>query len=180
QLIRLERNRRDDSMSAAAILFAKFRQILPMWTFRPWIRANGHLGADGRLADANAVDALWEQVVGDEFVVAVQVMVTHVEFDYAVDTLGHPLHDLDRFEVVCMESFKHRAYLGNFDDIGQGLVLNLANDLVYEFGIMARLDDEHQFHRRVFEFHCSLCISKLCAIDDIGTVYKVFEFRHRT
>ena len=66
-------------MAAAAIAFAELSQIDQAIGFGPGIRADRDLDSEAALAQAHTVDALWVQIVGDKLVVALQVLIGHVE-----------------------------------------------------------------------------------------------------
>src|SRR5262249_50544598 len=134
----------------------------------------------GRMADADAVDAVGKQVIGNEFVVAVQVVIADVEFNYALSALREPPHDLDGFKMMRIQFVERRANLRQLDDLRQRPVLNLTNDSVDKLGTVTRLDYQHQTHRRFFEFHGGLRIRELRAVNDIGPMHEVVEVGHWT
>src|SRR5215831_8607032 len=103
---------------------------------RPWVGAHGHLRADRRMAHANTVNTVGEQVIRNEFVVAIQVMIADVELNDAVCTRGEATHDFDRLEMMRIQFFESRSNLWLFYNLRQRFVLNLANDFVDELGTM--------------------------------------------
>src|SRR5215510_11505187 len=80
--------------------------------------------------------------------------------------------------MVRIQFVKRRAYLRQFDDLRQRLVLNFTNDSMYKFGIVAGLDNQHQTHRRLFEFNGCLRIRELRAINDIGPMDEIVKIGH--
>src|SRR5215467_4606082 len=68
-------------MSAAAKLLRQRSQVLICGGLVPRIGSEGDLGAQSRGADADRIDALAMQQVGNELVIPFEIQVAHVEED---------------------------------------------------------------------------------------------------
>src|SRR5450759_3401181 len=88
ELVRFERNRAHARVSAAAVTLADLGQVHHGIGARPGIGADRDLGAEAALAQTHAVGAGGMQVIGDELVVALQVLVGDVEEERAFLALG--------------------------------------------------------------------------------------------
>src|SRR5271165_4029939 len=86
--IRRKGNSADARVSAAAIALANFGQIFKVADLCPGIRTDRNFGAEAALAESDRVDAVGMQIVRNEFVVALEFVVGHIEEDGAVLALG--------------------------------------------------------------------------------------------
>ena len=89
----------DARMSAAAVALADLCQVDHVLGPGPWVRTHGNLHPEAALAQSHAVHAFRMQVVGNELVVALQVISGHVEEDGPLDALAVFADDFDRTPV---------------------------------------------------------------------------------
>ena len=82
-------------MSAASVAFTNLGQIDDGLFGSPGVRADRDLHAETALAESNAIDRFRMEVVGNELVVALEIVIGDVEENGPVDALGALLQDFD-------------------------------------------------------------------------------------
>src|SRR5450631_2105359 len=121
-LVRRKADGADAGVSPAAVALAYRSEIDHGGgvDFRPGIGANGDLGTETRLRQADGIDGLRMQVVGDELVEALEGMIRDVEVYGAVDALGA---FADEREGGLMALEQRRQQIGHerlLQDVAQG------------------------------------------------------------
>ena len=94
-LIHIERDGPHARMTASAVALTNLRQIDRGLQGSPGIRSHRNLHAEAALAQPHAVDRFRMQVVGNELVVAFEILIRDVEKNRTVFALGPLPQDLD-------------------------------------------------------------------------------------
>src|SRR5579864_235431 len=94
-LVHVERDRSHAGMAAATVALANASQVHFRFLRSPGIRSHRNLHAEAALAEPHAVDRLRMQVVGNEFVVALEIVIGDVEENRAVLALSSFLENPD-------------------------------------------------------------------------------------
>src|SRR5258708_4678467 len=106
-------------MATTTVAFTNHGEVHHVFerSLRPRIGSDRNLGSEAALAEPNAVRALRMQVIGDELVVAFQVVSGHVKIYRPVDTLRLPADDVDR---LLMPLHQRRQQFG-YERLGNNL-----------------------------------------------------------
>src|SRR5882724_3028323 len=176
-VIRLKRDRRHSLVPAAAKLLRQRRQILIRRRLIPWIRSERDFRPRCRRAHADRIYALPVQQIRNEFVVALEVQVAHIEENHAVFRLGPLPQYLDRLPVSFQKRSKMLRHNRQLNHFLQRLVRQLPNDLRWHSIFGGRFDHERQLRRRFLQFHRRLRRWKLCAINNVAPINQISEWR---
>src|SRR5512141_2734867 len=104
-LVHVERDGADARVPASAVALADAGEV-DLWVLRsPGIRSDGNFHAETAFAETDAVDRLRMQVIGNELVVALEIVVGDVEEDRRVLALRALLEDSNR-KLVALEKLR--------------------------------------------------------------------------
>src|SRR5213592_2463938 len=83
-LVDIERDGADARVTSAAVALANAGKVYIRLLRSPGVRSHGNFDAEAALAQTHAVNGLGMEIVGDKFVVALEIVVGDVEEDGAV------------------------------------------------------------------------------------------------
>ncbi len=108
------------------------------------------------------------EIVGDEFVVALEGLVGDVEVDGAVLRLGAGADQVEGALVAIEERRQERGDPGLFEDLLQGHASEGGDEARDEGWVLGGLDDEGELHGGLGHFDGELGAGVEGAVDDVG------------
>src|SRR6516165_3623555 len=106
-------------MSAAAVLLAKLRQIMAALARSPRVGSHRNFCAQRRLAYTDAVDAFREQIIRNEFVVAVEIVIADIELNHTILEMSGSTHDIDRLDMMFVQLVECLTYRRILNDLSK-------------------------------------------------------------
>ena len=167
-------------MPAASVAFADCSEIrkLARRLLRPGVRSHGDLVAERGLRQAHVIRAFWQQVVGDELVVALGRLVGNVERDHSSLAMSAFADQFDRRAVSRHDWFESFLHKGLCQNIVQAHLRQQRDEALNKGAVRSALDHHREFHGGVTHLYGGFCALILCPIDDVGPVDQLRQRRN--
>src|SRR5713226_3326450 len=175
QVRRLKRYGSHSRMSSTAVAFRHTGEIFLLGGRVPRIGPDRDLGAVGRCAYADRVKAIRIEQVRDELVVALEVLVAHVEEDNAVASLSALAQQFNRALVALEQRPEQPGHARQPHHLRQRPRRQLRDEPRHQAGLGGCFDHQRKLRGRLGQAHGGLRRGVLRAVNDLAPVDQIGE-----